>query len=308
MSLYRYKAFGLNIESEIEIPEFVPENGEPDVFICLGEVPESIVNPLFAGVRFQASPGQFLLKVDNIASFYAEGGRTITIKPFLNAQEADIRLFLLGSAFGALVHQRGMLPMHGSSISICGKAYIFSGISGVGKSTLAAGLMNRGYELLSDDISVVSVDETKHPIVFAGYPGVKLWADSLTKLGKDPENYQRVRTKLNKHHLHAQGQYHSEALLLGGVYILQTKNTDGIQMESLKGIEKFNALKNNTYRLNFIKGLGNTESHFNHISTLASHCPVKRIIRSSKTFSLHELLNLIEQELNPASIHLSNGK
>ena len=297
MSLYRYKAFGLTIESEIEIPEFIQASGEPDVFICLGEVPEQLFNPHFKGVRFEASPGHFLLKVDRIADFYTEGGHTITIQPHQGSEEADIRLFLLGSAFGALVHQRGMLPMHGSSVSILGKAYIFSGVSGVGKSTLAAGLMSRGYELLSDDISVVSILNSGTPYVYAGYPGVKLWADSLVKLGMDPERFTRVRTKLNKHHLHVQQQYHPEALQLGGVYILQTKNTEGLQMENLKGIEKFNALKNNTYRLNFIKGLGNTEAHFKHLSTLAAHCQVKRITRSAKSFSLDELLDSIEQDI-----------
>jgi hypothetical protein len=294
---YRYKAFGLIIDSEIEIPEFLSALGEPDVSICLGKVPEQLNDATFKGVRFEASPGQFLLKVDRIADFYAAEGKCITIQPKENVELGDIRLFLLGSAFGALIHQRGMLPMHGSSISIQGKAYIFSGISGAGKSTLAAGLLSRGYELLSDDISVVSLDEEGKPIVYAGYPGVKLWSDSLVKLGRDPEHYSRVRSKLNKHHVHVQEQFHAEAMPLGGVYILQTKNSDGIQLESIKGIEKFNALKNNTYRLNFIKGLGNTESHFRHLTTLASSCKVKRITRSTKTFALNEILDIVEQDI-----------
>lgn len=296
MSLFRYKAFGLNIQSEIEIPEFIPFNGEPDINISLGKVPEQLSNSLYNGVRFQAAPGHFLLKVDKIADYYAAEGRSITIQPYEGSEKADIRLFLLGSAFGAIIHQRGMLPMHGSSLSIGGKAYIFSGISGVGKSTIAAGLISRGYKFLSDDISVVTIRDGK-PEVYAGYPGVKLWADSLVKLGKDPESYQRVRSRLNKHHLHALENYHPEALLLGGVYILQTKNTEGNQLEIIKGIEKFNALKNNTYRLNFIKGLGNTEAHFRHLSALATFCPVKKITRSSKSFKLEELLDIIENDI-----------
>jgi hypothetical protein len=295
---YLYKAFGLKIVSDIEIPEFISTDGESDISIRCGEVPDCLIEPHFKGVRFEASPGQFLLKVDKIADYYTSGGNSIIIKPHPGSEEGDIRLFLLGSAFGALIHQRGMLPMHGSSISIRGKAYIFSGISGAGKSTLAAGLLSRGYELLSDDISVVSLDEGGNPIVYAGYPGVKLWSDSLLKLGRDPEHYSRVRSKLNKHHMHVQEQFHSEALPLGGVYILQTKNSEGIQLDKIKGIEKFNALKNNTYRLNFIKGLGNTEAHFRHLSTLAAKCEVKRITRSTKTFALNEILDTVEQDIN----------
>ncbi len=298
MSLFHYKAFGLIIESEIAIPEFIPFSGEPDIFIGIGEVPEQIFNPHFTGVRFQASPGHFLLKVDHIANYYAEDGHTITIQPNPGVAEADIRLFLLGSAFGALIHQRGMLPMHGSSLSISNKAFIFSGISGVGKSTLAAGLMNRGYKLLSDDITVVSISEKGLPVVFAGFPGIKLWSDSILKLGMDPEKFSRVRANLNKHHIQVQENFHPHELNLGGVYVLQTRNTEGHQIENLKGIEKFNILKNNTYRLNFIRGLGNSEAHFRHLSALAAHCIVKRITRTSKSFSIDELLDIIEKDIN----------
>lgn len=293
---FRYKAFGLIIESEIQIPEFLPFSGSPDVFIRLGEVPSQLEDPHFKGVRFQASPGQFLLFVDNIAGYYTEGGHTITIQPDPGSNQADVRLFLLGSAFGALIHQRGMLPMHGSSLLIHKKAYIFSGISGAGKSTLAAGLIQRGHELLSDDISVVALSENGLPVVYAGYPGVRLWADSLMKLGMDPENYTRVRSKLNKHHMHVQDQFHSESVNLGGVYVLQTKNSEGLVLEELRGVEKFNVLKNNTYRLNFIRGLKNSEAHFRHISALASHCRIKKITRSSKSFSLDELLDAVEKD------------
>jgi hypothetical protein len=299
MMSYLYKAFGLNIKSEIQIPEFLPaSDAEVDVIIHLGEVPGQLSGTTFKGVRFEASSGQFLLKVDAIADYYSENGQKIIIQPYNNAEEADIRLFLLGSVFGALLHQRGMLPMHGSSLAIKGKAYIFSGISGVGKSTLAAGLINRGYQLLSDDISVVSANTNNKPVIYPGYPALKLWADSLKKLGKDPEQFARVRSKLNKHHLQVADQFHSEKLPVGGVYILNTKNTEGHLLEEIKGIEKFNAQKNNTYRLNFIKGLGNTEAHFRNLSALATNCIVKRITRSTKTFSPDELLDIIENDIN----------
>ncbi|NJK96874.1 MAG: hypothetical protein HC905_19915 [Bacteroidales bacterium] len=171
------------------------------------------------------------------------------------------------------------------------KSLYFSGISGAGKSTLAAGLMQRGYQLLSDDISVVSLDKHPTPFVYAGYPGMKLWVDSMLKLGFKPENYIRVREKLNKHHLSIGSDFNPAGMPLKGIYMLQTRNSDGIIIEPIKGIEKFNALKNNTYRLNFIKGIGNTESHFRHLSAIATSCDVKRITRSSKGFDLNRLLN-----------------
>lgn len=298
MSQFIYKAFGLIISSEFEIPEFLSFSGEPEVFLKFGEVPDQLNSPQFEGVRFQASLNQFLLKIDHIAHYFVVDGKNIQVKTLEGSNISEVRLFLLGSVFGALLHQRGLLPMHGSSLCINGKAYIFSGVSGAGKSTLAAGLVSHGYKLLSDDISVVALSENQSPIVYAGYPQMKLWADSLEKLGMDPEQHTRVRSQLNKHQLQVEQSFSQEALSLGGIYILQSHNFEDILLESLKGIEKFNALKNNTYRLNFIKGLGNAQTHFRHISAVAMNCPVRRITRPSKGFSLELLLDLIEEDIH----------
>ncbi|NJK96873.1 MAG: hypothetical protein HC905_19910 [Bacteroidales bacterium] len=86
---YHYIAFGLKIESEFEIPEFLISEGTPDVYIGVGEVPEKLPNPLFEGVRFQASPDHFLLHVDRIARYFAEGGHTITIQPYNGSSDSE---------------------------------------------------------------------------------------------------------------------------------------------------------------------------------------------------------------------------
>jgi hypothetical protein len=148
--------------------------GNPDVTIDFGKFPQSIENPLFSGVRFQTSGQKFLLTVDKIARYYVVDGKSITIEPFVNADMDEVRLFLLGSAFGALIHQRGLLPFHGSSLKIGNSAIILSGLSGAGKSTLAAAFRQKGYQILSDDVSVISFLNDQIPIVHPGYPQMKL--------------------------------------------------------------------------------------------------------------------------------------
>ncbi|MEG8053162.1 hypothetical protein QP185_07710 [Sphingomonas aerolata] len=53
--------------------------------------------------------------------------------------------YLLGTALGALLHQRALLPLHCNAIVHDGKAFLFCGDSGAGKSTLAAVFEARGY-------------------------------------------------------------------------------------------------------------------------------------------------------------------
>ena len=63
--------------------------------------------------------------------------------------------------YGALLMQRKILPLHGSAVAIDGKAYAIVGDSGAGKSTLASAFLNKGYQLLSDDVIAVSLSQMK---------------------------------------------------------------------------------------------------------------------------------------------------
>ena len=105
-----YHAFGLNIDSELLFPDMPKISGTTDVVIQYGPVPEAIPDASLVGVRYQAAPRAFLLRVDGIASYYVKNGRTIIIEPENGAAEEEIRLFLLGSVMGGLLHQRGILP------------------------------------------------------------------------------------------------------------------------------------------------------------------------------------------------------
>lgn len=301
-SAYRYFAFGLEIESQLPVPELLPGNPvlPSQISIQLADVPDSLSAPVFSGVRFQGSTNEFLLSVDNVAKYLVKNGNTILIKPLPNASEKDIRLFLMGSALGALIHQRGLLPFHGSSVIIHNKAVVFSGISGAGKSTLAATFVKKGFSLITDDVCVITLDQETNPIVHPGYPQMKLWADSLEKIGGKNENLTLVRDGIKKFSLPVRPHFHQTPEVLSGIYIISTKNTEGFRIETVKGIEKFNMLKNNTYRLNFIKGTGTTSSHFKHIEAMARHCFVKKIERPSKGFHLDGLCDLIEKDLSNA--------
>lgn len=296
---YRYFAFGLEIGSDFPIPELLPGNPAYECQVCIqiSKVPDSLPNATFSGVRFQGSTNEFLLRVDKVALYLVKNGNTILIDPAKNASEKDIRLFLLGSAIGALIHQRGLLPFHGSSVIIHHQVVIFTGASGAGKSTLAASFIKKGFPIIADDVCVITLDDTSNPLVHPGYPQMKLWADSLEKTGHKNHALIHVREGIKKFNLPVHPNFHTKPEILNGIYIIAAKNTEGLKMETLKGIEKFNAIKNNTYRLNYIKGTGTTPSHFKHIEAMARLCFVKKIERPAKGFHLSDLTELIEKDI-----------
>ena len=97
---------------------------------------------------------------------------------------------------GGLLHQKGVLPIHGSAIANDQDAYIIAGVSSSGKSSLAAAFSKMGFSLLTDDVSVIQFKDKK-PFVHPGTPYLKLWSDVIAHLNDDSD-MQRVRPKLEK--------------------------------------------------------------------------------------------------------------
>ena len=286
---FTYTAFGLTINSEFEIPELIETTGTPIVTIRLGNVPEQLEQVTKKGVKYQATKDQFLLEVDRIAKFYVQDGRQITVDLLKEKADREVRLFLLGSAFGALFIQRGLLPIHGSAIKFGDSVSVFSGLSGVGKSSLAATFVKKGFQFLADDISVVN-DELN---VMPGFPNMKIWDDVLKKLHLKTDSLSEVRPDIKKYDLRSDQQFCNEALKLTKVFILNTKNSHGFEYEELSGLAKFNAIKNNTYRYRFVGGLEKQPDHFRILNKLLPNIKVYRISRPQSPILLNELADYL---------------
>ena len=290
---YLYNAFGLTISSCIHCPELIPGSGVPDVFILYGPIPDVLPGARVKTGVYQAASGRFLLALEGIAKFLICDGRKIIIEKAKNAQEDRIRAFLLGSVFGALLHQLGILTFHASSIKSERGCAVFSGPSGFGKSVIAAAFVNRGYQFLSDDVCSISMMNRQHPMVLPGYPQLKLWPDAVKTFGRDPESLERVWSDLEKHRISIRESFCHDPLPLSRLYVLEISDRQDFELRSLEGIEKFTALINCTYRREFLAGLGMKETHFSHCSSFAKHIPVYRLTRPKKPWLLDEVVDFL---------------
>ena len=294
---YSYTAFGLIIHSQIEIPELIAAEGEPDIIIRLGKVPVHLENPSSTGVRFEASPNEFLLTLDTVGRYLVFGGKEIVIEPFDGVSLNDIRLFLLSSVFAALLHQREYLVLHGSCIEKDGTAIIFSGASGIGKSTLAAAFYEKGYHIICDDLSVVVFGEDDSPYVVSGIPSLKLWDDALKKLGKNTDSLVMVRETMQKYRVDIADKYWSHPLPLKRIYILGSDLETNIRITELDSFEKMKAINNNTFRKRFLEGQGVKPVHFKQCALLAQKVRVFRVLRPRAEFLIEELSAALEKEM-----------
>ena len=139
--------------------------------------------------KFNVKKNQTLFLVKDTAVFVLKMEIEILVSPFKGTDEDKVKLYILGTCMGILLIQREILPLHGSAISIDGKAYAIVGDSGAGKSTLASEFMTRGYDLLTDDIIPVIISSEGKPTVVPSYPQQKLWIESLRQFGMDSSQY-----------------------------------------------------------------------------------------------------------------------
>ncbi len=196
-------------ESEIDIPELRASSGsgELPVSIRLGAVPAAIPGAVLNGELCQIAPTEYQLSIPGTARYYVRNGSEVRLEIAPEAPIANISVYLLGSVFGVLCHQNGLLPLHASAVELGGVATAFLGHSGAGKSTLAACLQRRGHRVVSDDICLLQPDSTSENsasqalrvIPVAGW--LKLWNQSLEYLGESPIESNRVYSTDDKFRL-----------------------------------------------------------------------------------------------------------
>ncbi len=296
---FHYTLYGLHVTSEMAIAGLRPADDDtttPDVTIVYGMVPTAIADAK-AGVTYSASAREFLLDMADVARYHVADGRQITIAPYPGVPDSTVRLFLLGSALGALLHQRGMLPMHASAIALDDMAILFAGASGAGKSTMAASLHQRGYPLIADDITVVYAGAQGRPIAAPAFPQMKLWAQSLTALDTPAEGLTRIRPELEKYTLPIGDGFQAAPLPIKKLYLLHAHNKPEIEIKPVTGMAKIRVLRTQVYHRRVMEYMGADSAHFAAITALAMHTPVAIVRRSSDLLRLDELIALLETDM-----------
>jgi hypothetical protein len=225
--------------------------------------------------------GALILVVPRVARYRIQDGRSITVDADAAVPERNLRLFLLGSAFGALLHQRGLLPLHANAIEIGKKAVAFMGASGEGKSTLAAWFHDRGHRVIADDVCVVKLTAEGKAFAAPGQQRLRLWKEALEASGRDSSSYDRSfagREDIEKFDVPLEPARHRpDDCELAGVYVLETANHFSI--EQLSGLQAAEALFSHTYRGRYINDAGSQRQHWQSAMSLVQYIPIFRIDR-----------------------------
>jgi hypothetical protein len=310
-SLYYYRVFGLTVASEYELPELekIAHSEQTDVRIVLGETPPELAGATLCRPHLQIAPQSLLLKVRVAGDFWVRDGQEIVVNPLPDVPAENVRLFLLGSAFGAILYQRGILPIHGSALVYGGQTLILTGVTGAGKSTLAAALVRKGCKLLTDDVAAVTFDSVGMPWVQPAYPQQKLWRDSAAAMELATGRLIRVMADMEKYAVPASGSYQAAPAVLTAIFqlIKPAGEEPGILgLEPVRGVDKLPLILHNVYRPRFVKGLGIQGEHLQRCFRLAEKVKTARVYRTRELGQLEELAERVFQQLTDDSFE-GNG-
>lgn len=292
-----YRISGLSVASDIALRGVLAGTSDrnPDVTIRRGPVPERLEATAGSGPTWQAGERQFLLHIPGIARFLLEDGRSIVFAPESENSLTDVPVFLIGTVFGILLHQREQIVLHASAVRVNGKAVLFCGSSGAGKSTLAAALAQRGYPLVTDDVCTVSIEPGTVPQVHSDGRQLKLWAQAIDRLELAPGRGQRVRAKLEKFYV-TPSQVFSDPLPLGAVYMLREARPP-----HAPGIDKPNVvdaallLRRNAYRPRLIRQLNQRANYFRAAADIANAAGVYHLTRALDFAKMSDVVAALER-------------
>ncbi|GGF90386.1 HPr kinase [Paenibacillus albidus] len=295
-----YKAFGLQIHSEIPLPELA-RSEEQELLGSISVVQADLSERWRSIPKVSSSMGvadnEVLFEVKEMAIFSIQSGSLITVSPAAEADEDCVRLFILGSCMGILLMQRGVLPLHGSALVINNRAYALVGRSGAGKSTLASYLMDQGCPMISDDVIPVIV-QNGHPLAIPGYPQQKLWQQSLDYLGMNSSSYRPLFQRETKFAVPVHDRFHAEPLPLAGIFELGVSPDGPVAIQPVLGMERFPVLFSHTYQKQVVDRLGLREWHFGLLASFVNRLPLYRLNRPAEGFSAPAQAGLIFETIH----------
>jgi hypothetical protein len=168
-----YECSGLRVASEIPLsaPRAEGNSSVVDVTIELGDecdppferpsadVVAEFIRDDYPWYTFCRVEGGFVGRMTGIADFAISGDLArVVVHPVAGGNTSVIPIALPGTVVAFLLSMGGQCVLHGSAVDIGGEALAFVGVSGQGKSTMAAMFCAVGAALVTDDVLPLEFD------------------------------------------------------------------------------------------------------------------------------------------------------
>ena len=273
--MHRFTLYGLEVESALDLPGAMPghRHGPADVRISFADLPEELENT--PGGHGDGAGG-FLLNVRGTGRYWIVSGSEIRVEREAGGQMSHLRLYLMGSALGALLYMRGFLLLHANAVVIADQAVALAGPSGSGKSTLAMAFSKAGHPVLTDDVCAIAPDGQVEP----GWRRMRLWDDAMAMFDLDPADHPRSFEGDPDYRKHDVPPVSDLPMAAPMAAILLFDPDEKEAIRPLGPSEAAIGLIANLYRGEYLESLSARDEVVKSCATLAARVPVYRFSRS----------------------------
>jgi hypothetical protein len=280
----------------LPVPEFMAERQSvaADVTICFGKVSRASGLILSGRSYNRVDAKTVYLSCEEVGTFLIQNGNQITIEQCAAVDERLLRWCLIGSVFGVLLRQRGLLLLHASALVLKDCAVAFLGEHGRGKSTLAAALHGQGCGVLADDLTAIQFSR-EGAVVLPSFPRLKLWPDAAIALGQNVKRLPRLYSQIEKRALRVVNTFPRTSHPLICIYVLA--EGQDYKVEPLSPHEALIELIRHAYGVQLLRA-EEASKHFLQCGKLAQRISVRRLRIPRILHELRTLARQIENDLH----------
>jgi len=249
-----------------------------DVTIEISDRKREVDQPLYDDGFWRLNQNEFSMNIEEVGYFYAANGNYIEIYPYGEVPQETIELFLNGSTYGAILHQRKVMPLHGSCFVYNNQGIMLCGESGAGKSSLTAAFCKAGATFLTDDVTPLLFSDGL-PFILPLSDRIKLWDDSLQQLQVEKQGLEQIWKEYQKFYLPVEVD-NTKPFPLHRIFIIGKTEEPTVSFHRLTGIERFTALRNEIYRWEYLEGMKDAEAaYLSQLIHISSSVEVIKVIR-----------------------------
>jgi hypothetical protein len=263
-----------------------------DTEVTVGRVPGELSPNARRGVMWQAEPGRLLLRVPGVAAFLVESGSQITVDPVAGGSDEAVTRLARMTPLAALACQRGLVALHAATAVGPAGAIVLVGQSGAGKSTLLTALLANGWDLLSDEVSIIDANARAGPVVLPGTGELTLWSDAVKQFAADASDAGPPDSQ-GRQILRRDGRLLDSPQPLQTIYLLSTGPGPEVQHVEHRGAAALRRLGSNEYNTQIIDALVRPADHLRSLARLARY-PVHELRRPRSAWSIDALVSRLQ--------------
>lgn len=292
--MYEYKAYGLNIHSEIFLPELaVLKSEHPDLIIRNGTFDIYEGKTVVEGDYFRTTDQAIYRFWDDVGEFKIINGNEIIINPIPQINDLVLRSFILGTVMASLLYQRGLFVLHCSAVNIDNQVIAFLGNKGYGKSTTAMTFYREGYPIVADDYVAIDM-ENKVPMIQPGFPSLRLSYISREYGNFNPEKIYYNDYEIDKIHVPAVNSFSFKPIPLKKLYVLQRETK--LNISNFKGQDAIMKLVENTFGISRFKKSDYPE-HLKQCASLLNQVDISLLEVPESLEELYKVVRLIKKDI-----------